>query len=78
VAKAEYPTEYRTEKFYPWYFAHTRPAPKGLPTKLGYGGNYWSVTLSGADLQGLSALKAAETSMVNVIRTGFSTHTMVS
>ena len=72
-----YPTEYRTEKFYPAYFARTRPAPPGLPSRLGYGGAYWDITLRGTDLQGLGAKEAATKSMVNVIRTGFSTHGMV-
>ena len=73
----QYPTEYRTEKFYPGYFGRTRPAPKGLPSGLGYGGAIWHVTLRGSDLQGLGAKVAATKSMVNVIRTGFSTHGLV-
>ena len=72
-----YPTEYRTEKFYPAYFGSTRPAPSGLPSQLGYGGTSWNVTLKGSDLQGLGANGAASESMVTVIRTGFSTHGMV-
>jgi hypothetical protein len=73
----QYPTEYRTEKFYPAYFGRTRPAPKGLPSTLGYGGASWDVTLRGSDLQGLGAKGAITKSKVTVVRTGFSTHGMV-
>lgn len=33
---AKYPTEYRTERFYPWYYAMRRPEPVGLMDRLSY------------------------------------------
>jgi len=70
----QYPTEERTEKFYPAYYGSTRPAPENLPSQISYGGSYWDIMLKGSDLQGLSGHDAAPKSMVTVIRTGFSTH----
>jgi hypothetical protein len=66
-------TEYRVEKFYPDYFTKTRPQPTGLPTTLGYGGNYFEVKLSAADVGAASNI--ANTKVV-LIRGGFSTHAM--
>jgi Domain of unknown function (DUF1929) len=68
----KYPTEYRVERFYPLYYNKHRPEPKGLPTSLSYGGNYFDVQLSSQDLSGNQAnLKSTK---VMVIKTGFSTH----
>jgi hypothetical protein len=71
----EYPTEYRTERFYPWYYAHTRPEPQGLLSSIGYGGSYFNVTLSAADLQ-YNATGLITTVKAIILRTGFSTHAM--
>ena len=72
----KYPTEYRTERFYPWYYTATRPQPSGLISQIGYGGSFFDVTLTKADLQG-NAANANLTKAV-IIRTGFSTHGLVS
>lgn len=69
-----YKTEYRTEIFYPSYYDAPRPVPAGLPTSLSYGGAYFDITLPASSLTGGSLNKIK----VNVIRTGFSTHGMVS
>jgi len=69
-----YPTEYRTEKFYPWYYNLARPQPTDLPSQLGYGGNYFNVGLSGASLLGLSKGVAVTRARAVIIRPGFSTH----
>lgn len=67
-----YPSEYRVERFYPLYYNTRRPEPKGLPTTLSYGGQYFDVQLSSQDLSNNPAnLKATK---VVVIKTGFSTH----
>jgi len=66
----EFFTEYRAERFYPDYFAKTKPSPTGLPTSLSYGGDYFNISLSAADS------KSLDDTMVTVIRTGFSTHAM--
>ncbi|KAG1739248.1 glyoxal oxidase [Suillus lakei] len=63
---ALYPTEYRMERFYPSYYNQRRPEPQGLPNQLSYGGSYFNVSLTLADLF----------AKVIVMRTGFSTHTM--
>ncbi|GAA5836857.1 hypothetical protein JCM11251_005807 [Rhodosporidiobolus azoricus] len=70
----KYFTEYRVERFYPDYFTATRPAPSGLPTTIGYGGDYWEVQLSSADYGGDE--KKLENTKVVLIRPGFSTHAM--
>lgn len=71
-----YPTEYRVEIFYPSYFNERRPEPEGLLQQLSYGGPSFDVSLSSRDLLGdVGNLNATE---VIVLRTGFSTHTMVS
>ncbi|KAF8334887.1 glyoxal oxidase N-terminus-domain-containing protein [Cantharellus anzutake] len=70
-----YPTEYRTEKFFPWYYNLVRPEPIGtIPGQLSYGGNYFTIQLNGSSLQGLTPSVAATSSRVIIIRTGFSTH----
>ncbi|KAG8983705.1 hypothetical protein FRB90_005824, partial [Tulasnella sp. 427] len=68
-----YPTEYRVERFYPWYYQKTRPAPQGLPASLSYGGDMFNVTLTAADLNQDGATALEETTVV-VIRTGYATH----
>ncbi|KAG8934881.1 hypothetical protein FRC02_009003 [Tulasnella sp. 418] len=68
-----YPTEYRVEKFYPWYYAKRRPEPTGVPTTLGYGGDSFDILLSKTDLNEDGATALEQTKVV-VIRTGFSTH----
>jgi len=71
----KYKTEYRVEKFYPPYFGLRRPQPSGIPKKLGYGGNFFNITLSKDDLFG--DLQHAKDTTVVLIRTGFSTHGIV-
>ena len=68
-----YPTEYRVERFYPWYYEKRRPEPTNLPTTLAYGGNYWQTSLTTQDLNNDPATYIQKTKAV-VIRTGFSTH----
>jgi hypothetical protein len=70
-----YPTEYRVERFYPSYYNQQRPAPVGLPQQLSYGGPFFDVSLSSDDLSG--DINNAQDAMVVILRTGFSTHTMV-
>ncbi|KAF4610671.1 hypothetical protein D9613_007314 [Agrocybe pediades] len=69
-----YPTEYRTERFYPSYYNQRRPQPKGLLTQLSYGGPSFDVVLDSDDLSG--DVKNVDSAQVVVIRTGFSTHNM--
>lgn len=71
---APYPTEYRMERFYPSYYNQRRPEPQGLPNQLSYGGSYFNVSLTLADLFG--NVDNIQTANVIVMRTGFSTHTM--
>ncbi|CAE6420205.1 hypothetical protein ACGC1H_004865 [Rhizoctonia solani] len=70
----KYPTEYRVERFYPSYYSERRPEPNGLLSQLGYGGNYFNVTLSKDDLFGNVSM--ISTAKVVLIRPGFSTHAM--
>ena len=70
-----YPTEYRIELFYPSYYNQRRPVPQGLPNCITYGGFYFTLSLSSADLFG--DVHNIRTAKVMVMRTGFSTHTMV-
>ncbi|KJA20047.1 copper radical oxidase [Hypholoma sublateritium FD-334 SS-4] len=67
-----YPTEYRTELFYPSYFNQRRPQPKGLLAQYSYGGPSFDITLSVDDLFG--DLNNANATSVVIIRPGFSTH----
>ncbi|KAF8629225.1 hypothetical protein AX17_005808 [Amanita inopinata Kibby_2008] len=68
----EYPTEYRTERFYPPYYNQRRPQPVGIPSQLSYGGPSFNISLSSDDLSGdVNIVKSAS---VVVIRPGFSTH----
>ena len=71
-----YPTEYRLEKFYPAYFKQRRPSPSGIPNRLRYGGPFFNLSLSASDL--FEDAENVKHSKVVVMRTGFSTHTMVS
>ncbi|KAK2467883.1 hypothetical protein APHAL10511_000178 [Amanita phalloides] len=70
----EYPTEYRTERFYPSYYSQRRPQPVGIPSQLSYGGPSFNITLGSDDLFG--NVQNLESATVNIIRTGFSTHAM--
>ncbi|CAE6524828.1 unnamed protein product [Rhizoctonia solani] len=70
----KYPTEYRVERFYPSYYSERRPEPNGLLSQLGYGGNYFNVTLTKDDLFGNVSM--ISTAKVVLIRPGFSTHAM--
>ncbi|KAH9002019.1 glyoxal oxidase [Lactarius hatsudake] len=70
-----YPTEYRVEKFYPAYFKQRRPSPAGIPNNLRYGGPFFDLSLSAGDL--FEDAENVKRSKVVVMRTGFSTHTMV-
>jgi hypothetical protein len=64
------------ETFYPSYYNQRRPQPQGLPSTLSYGGNYFNVSLSKDDMFG--DIQHVKSASVVVIRTGFSTHTLVS
>lgn len=35
------------ERWYPWYYTHTRPTYTGMPTKLSYGGTGFDLVLPG-------------------------------
>lgn len=69
-----YPTEYRIEIFYPSYYNQRRPQPQGLPNRMTYGGPFFNVSLTTADLFG--NVDNIQTAKVVLLRTGFSTHTM--
>ena len=71
-----YPTEYRTERFYPSYYDKRRPQPIGLLTSIGYGGDYFNVTLDTDDLFG--DVENVKNATVVLVRQGFSTHAYVS
>jgi hypothetical protein len=68
----KYPTEYRTELFYPGYYNQRRPQPQGLLSQYSYGGPSFTVSLSSADLFG--DIQNVKTAKVVIIRTGFATH----
>ncbi|EKM74650.1 hypothetical protein AGABI1DRAFT_116791 [Agaricus bisporus var. burnettii JB137-S8] len=69
-----YPTEYRTELFYPSYYNERRPEPEGLIPQLSYGGPTFDIQLDSDDLFGdINNVKEAR---VVILRTGFSTHAM--
>lgn len=71
-----YPTEYRTERFYPSYYNQRRPQPAGIPSQLTYGGASFNMSLTSDDLFG--NVQNLNSATVVVIRPGFSTHAMVS
>ncbi|KAK0648097.1 glyoxal oxidase N-terminus-domain-containing protein [Cercophora newfieldiana] len=67
-----YGTEYRVERFYPPYFsASRRPQPKGLPDKLSYGGEPFTIELSKEDIGDEKNIKSI---LVTYVRPGYSTH----
>ncbi|KAF7321783.1 hypothetical protein MKEN_00700100 [Mycena kentingensis (nom. inval.)] len=70
----KFPTEYRTERFYPSYYNERRPQPAGLLSQLSYGGDPFNVQLSSDDLGG--DVENVQNASVVVIRTGFATHAM--
>ncbi|KAF9552626.1 copper radical oxidase [Agrocybe pediades] len=71
-----FPTEYRSEIFYPPYFdAPVRPAPTGQPKTLSYGGPSFDLTLPKSSYTG-PANDAADKTTVVVMRSGFTTHAM--
>ncbi|KAG9220580.1 hypothetical protein CCMSSC00406_0004036 [Pleurotus cornucopiae] len=70
----KYPTEYRTERFYPLYYNERRPQPVGLLKQIGYGGESFNVHLSSDDLFG--DVGNVKNATVALVRTGFSTHAM--
>ncbi|KAJ7596335.1 glyoxal oxidase, partial [Mycena floridula] len=73
---AVFPTEYRSEIFYPPYFSSsTKPEPSGIPSTLSYGGSPFDITIPGTSYSG-SANDAAESAMVSVVRPGWTTHAM--
>ncbi|KAI6046123.1 glyoxal oxidase [Pisolithus marmoratus] len=71
---APYPTEYRIEIFYPSYYNQRRPEPQGLPKGVTYGGSFFNLSLTAADLFG--NVDNIQSAQVVLLRTGFSTHTM--
>ena len=71
----KYPTEYRTEIFYPLYYNQRRPEPLGLLAQYSYGGPNFMVSLSSADLFG--NVENVKTAKVVIIRPGFATHAIV-
>ncbi|EKM81462.1 hypothetical protein AGABI1DRAFT_118621 [Agaricus bisporus var. burnettii JB137-S8] len=74
VADLKYPTEYRMEFFYPAYYTHRRPQPRGIPSQLSYGGSSFTIAFTLDDLGG-EITNIAKTKAV-LIRPGFSTHSM--
>ncbi|PPQ99405.1 hypothetical protein CVT24_005392 [Panaeolus cyanescens] len=71
-----FPTTYQAEIFYPPYFSSsTRPVPTGIPQTLSYGGPSFDITLPPASYSG-SANDAADSIIVAVMRSGFTTHAM--
>jgi hypothetical protein len=69
---AIFPTEYRVERFYPWYYNKRRPEPSGIPASITYGGQYFELELTADDLSG--NIGNANAVKIQLIRTGFSTH----
>jgi hypothetical protein len=71
-----FPTQYTAEKFYPSYFsASTRPVPSGVPSKLTYGGDPFDITIPASSYSG-SGNAAANSTIVSVVRGGWTTHAM--
>ena len=71
-----YPTTYTAEIFYPPYFtATTRPVPVSIPKTLIYGGDYFDILVPASSYTG-SAIDAANSATVVIIRPGFTTHAM--
>ncbi|EKM54635.1 uncharacterized protein PHACADRAFT_123913 [Phanerochaete carnosa HHB-10118-sp] len=74
LSNTKFPTEYRVEILYPSYYNAPRPEPQGIPASIGYGGPYFNLTLSAADLAH-DVANLNRTSVV-LVRPGFSTHAM--
>jgi hypothetical protein len=73
---ATFPTNYQAEIFYPSYFsAQTRPQPSGIPKTLSYGGDPFDITVPAASYSG-SSNDAADSTIVAVVRPGWTTHGM--
>ena len=71
-----FPTEYRSEIFYPPYFdAPVRPTFTGAPSTLSYGGASFDLTLPVTAYTG-AANDAADQTTVVLVRSGFTTHAM--
>ncbi|KAG6810066.1 hypothetical protein H0H92_013500 [Tricholoma furcatifolium] len=70
----KYPTEYRTERFYPSYYSSRRPQPVGILSQLSYGGPSFNISLDADDLFG--DVNNVKNATVIVIRPGYSTHAM--
>ncbi|TFK24023.1 copper radical oxidase variant A [Coprinopsis marcescibilis] len=71
-----FPTTYDAEIFFPPYFsASVRPAPRGVPKRLSYGGQFFNITVPASSYSG-AANDAAEKTIVSVVRGGFTTHAM--
>ena len=70
----KYPTEYRTELFFPSYYNQRRPQPRGLLAKYSYGGPPFDISLDAKDL--FNDISNVDSAKVVIIRTGFSTHSM--
>ena len=70
----KYPTEYRTELFFPSYYNQRRPQPGGLLAKYSYGGPAFDISLDAEDL--FNDISNVDSAKVVIIRTGFSTHSM--
>ena len=71
-----FPTEYRADIFYPPYFsAPVRPKPQNLPKTLSYGGPYFDILIGSDSFTG-DANNAADSTVVNLLRGGFTTHAM--
>jgi hypothetical protein len=71
VNTTKWATSYSVERWYPKWFNEERPGNLGLPETLSYGGSYWNMTLNTTDEA------VVKTAKVNVIRGGFSTHTIL-
>jgi len=74
IIGTQYPTEYRTERFYPHYYNERRPQPQGILSQISYGGPSFDIVLSSDDLFGnVDNIKSTK---VVILRPGFSTHSM--
>ncbi|TFK27224.1 copper radical oxidase [Coprinopsis marcescibilis] len=72
VFEGPYPTEYRTELWYPTWYNERRPQPRGLLAQLSYGGPSFDITLDSEDLSG--NVENVKSVKVTLVRPGFSTH----
>ena len=71
-----FPTTYQAEIFYPKYFnGAARPQPSGIPSKLGYGGSSFDITIPSTSYSG-SSNTAAQNTIISLIRPGWVTHDM--